>query len=56
MLGVCYGMQLIAHLDGGDVIAPADSREYGRAEVQVCAERRAALRRVRHWTSRSSRG
>jgi GMP synthase (glutamine-hydrolysing) len=36
VLGVCYGMNLIAHLSGGEV-APAASREYGRAEVQVCA-------------------
>ena len=36
VLGVCYGMNLIAYLNGGEV-APATSREYGRAEVQVCA-------------------
>ena len=35
VLGVCYGMNLIAHLTGADV-APATSREYGRAEVRVC--------------------
>jgi GMP synthase (glutamine-hydrolysing) len=34
VLGVCYGMQLIAHLEGGEVIG-AGRREYGRAEVQV---------------------
>jgi GMP synthase (glutamine-hydrolysing) len=33
-LGVCYGMNLIAHLLGGE-IAPADRREYGRAELIV---------------------
>jgi GMP synthase (glutamine-hydrolysing) len=34
ILGICYGMQLIAHLEGGEVIG-AGKREYGRAEVQV---------------------
>ena len=34
VLGVCYGMQLIAHLQGGKVIG-AGKREYGRAEVEV---------------------
>ena len=34
VLGVCYGMQLIAHLQGGEVIG-AGKREYGRAEVEV---------------------
>jgi GMP synthase (glutamine-hydrolysing) len=33
-LGVCYGMNLIAQLLGGE-IAPADRREYGRAELIV---------------------
>ncbi|HXE58565.1 MAG TPA: glutamine-hydrolyzing GMP synthase [Gemmatimonadales bacterium] len=34
VLGVCYGMQLIAHLSGGTV-QRADRREYGRALVAV---------------------
>jgi GMP synthase (glutamine-hydrolysing) len=34
VLGVCYGMQLIAHLQGGAVVG-AGRREYGRAEVEV---------------------
>ena len=34
ILGVCYGMQLIAHLQGGTVIG-GGRREYGRAEVEV---------------------
>jgi GMP synthase (glutamine-hydrolysing) len=34
VLGVCYGMQLIAHLEGGAVVA-GGRREYGRAEVEV---------------------
>ena len=34
VLGVCYGMQLVAHLQGGEVIG-AGKREYGRAEVEI---------------------
>jgi GMP synthase (glutamine-hydrolysing) len=34
VLGLCYGMQLLAHLSGGKV-ERADRREYGRAMVQV---------------------
>ncbi len=34
ILGICYGMQLVAHLEGGAVVG-AGKREYGRAEVQV---------------------
>jgi GMP synthase (glutamine-hydrolysing) len=33
VLGICYGMQLIAHLGGGRVVA--GRREYGRAEIAV---------------------
>ncbi len=34
VLGICYGMQLIAHLAGGKV-RPSSEREYGRAEIVV---------------------
>jgi GMP synthase (glutamine-hydrolysing) len=34
ILGICYGMQLFAHQLGGRV-APASSREYGLAQIQV---------------------
>lgn len=34
VLGVCYGMQLIAHLEGGAVVG-GGRREYGRAEVTI---------------------
>ena len=34
VLGICYGMNLIAHLEGANVIG-AGRREYGRAEVDV---------------------
>ncbi len=34
MLGICYGMQLIAHSLGGRV-APSDDREFGPAEIAI---------------------
>jgi GMP synthase (glutamine-hydrolysing) len=34
VLGICYGMQLLAHLLGGSV-APAAGREYGRVRAQL---------------------
>jgi GMP synthase (glutamine-hydrolysing) len=37
VLGICYGLQLMAHELGGDVL-PADRREYGPATIQVTSE------------------
>src|SRR5690349_24690829 len=34
VLGLCYGMELLAHLSGGKV-ARAERREYGRANLKV---------------------
>jgi GMP synthase (glutamine-hydrolysing) len=34
VLGICYGMQVIAHLLGGGVQG-SDHREYGRAEISI---------------------
>src|SRR5215204_3952351 len=34
VLGLCYGMQLLAHMSGGKVIR-ASRREYGRANLRV---------------------
>jgi len=34
VLGLCYGMQLLAHALGG-VVAPSQSREYGPAVVEI---------------------
>ncbi|HET7027143.1 MAG TPA: glutamine-hydrolyzing GMP synthase [Candidatus Limnocylindrales bacterium] len=34
VLGICYGLQLMAHELGGDVV-PATKREYGPATIQV---------------------
>jgi len=33
ILGICYGMQLIAHLEGGEVLN--GTREYGRADLRI---------------------
>lgn len=37
VLGICYGAQFIAQLEGADVIQ-TDSREYGRAELTTSAK------------------
>ena len=37
LLGICYGAQFIAQLEGADVIQ-TDSREYGRAELTTSAK------------------
>ncbi len=34
MLGICYGMQYLAQVFGGQVV-PAEDREYGRAELRL---------------------
>ncbi|MBI4541514.1 MAG: glutamine-hydrolyzing GMP synthase [Gemmatimonadetes bacterium] len=34
VLGICYGMQLMAHLSGG-AVRRAGEREYGRAEIEI---------------------
>ncbi|HXQ29534.1 MAG TPA: glutamine-hydrolyzing GMP synthase [Gemmatimonadales bacterium] len=34
VLGICYGMQLITQLSGGQV-EPSNEREYGRAEIEI---------------------
>jgi len=36
-LGICYGMQLLAHQGGGRV-QPHGEREYGRAEIEVLTD------------------
>jgi GMP synthase (glutamine-hydrolysing) len=37
MLGICYGLQLMAHHLGGDVV-PASKREYGPATVSITTD------------------
>jgi GMP synthase (glutamine-hydrolysing) len=37
VLGICYGMQAMGYLLGGDVV-PSERREYGRAEVALSGE------------------
>ncbi len=39
VLGICYGLQLLAHALGGRV-APSAMREYGAAEIEVTGETR----------------
>ena len=37
VLGICYGVQLMAHFLGGEV-KPSNRREYGRADIEVKSE------------------
>lgn len=37
VLGICYGVQLMAHFLGGEV-KPSNRREYGQAEIAIKAE------------------
>ena len=37
MLGICYGMQEIAHVFGG-AVEPSTEREFGRAFIDVTEE------------------
>ena len=37
ILGICYGMQLMTHLFGGEV-RKSDRREYGRAEMKISTD------------------
>lgn len=43
ILGVCYGAQYLSHFFGGEV-APSNSREYGRANLQFIDEKNTLLR------------
>ncbi len=42
ILGICYGMQILAHLLGGKVAKPK-KKEYGRAELKLIGDRPAPL-------------
>ena len=42
VLGICYGMQLLAHALGGEV-EPADRREYGPSQVRIDGDRQSPL-------------
>ncbi|HEY3268429.1 MAG TPA: glutamine-hydrolyzing GMP synthase [Armatimonadota bacterium] len=37
VLGICYGMQLIAFQLGGEV-SPAERKEFGRTEIHICVD------------------
>ena len=57
VLGICYGLQLMAHQLGGEV-APSAKREYGPASVQITTEDglfRGLDRRQPVWMSHADR-
>ncbi len=57
LLGICYGLQAIAHMLGGRV-APAGQREYGPAQLEVVAESplfKGLPKRMRVWMSHGDR-
>ncbi len=39
VLGICYGMQLLTKIFGGEV-TPSDNREYGKAEIRIHGKNR----------------
>jgi GMP synthase (glutamine-hydrolysing) len=45
VLGVCYGAQLLAHKNGGDVL-PSTHREYGRAKLTTVNQKNALLKDI----------
>ncbi len=45
ILGICYGAQYLAHFFGGEV-APSESREYGRANLQLIDKGSTLLRNI----------
>jgi GMP synthase (glutamine-hydrolysing) len=45
VLGVCYGAQLIAHLNGGKVM-PSTAREYGRARLSTVDHHNQLLKEI----------
>jgi len=49
ILGICYGAQYIAQYFGGEV-APSESREYGRANLQLVDNGSTLLRNIRKGT------
>lgn len=55
VLGLCYGMQLMAHLLGGKVEA-SERREYGRAETQVSVDSPLWHGLAKSWVSWMSHG
>ena len=54
VLGICYGMQLLAHTLGGRV-APSDHREYGHAVVDFDANKLLPYQQLNVWMSHGDR-
>ena len=50
MLAVCYGAQYLAHFSGG-VVAPSNTREYGRANLSFVKENEAFFEGRYCWQS-----
>ncbi len=58
VLGICYGMQTIAHYLGGSVV-PADHHEYGKARLKIVDEKSPILKDITNneivWMSHGDR-
>lgn len=46
VLGICYGMQLIAHLNGGSV-ERAETKEFGKASLEILDEKNPLFKNVK---------
>jgi GMP synthase (glutamine-hydrolysing) len=46
ILGICYGMQLIAHLNGGSV-EKAETKEFGKASLEILDEKNPLFQNVK---------
>ena len=46
ILGICYGMQLIAHLNGG-CVEKAESKEFGKASLEILDEKNPLFKNVK---------
>jgi GMP synthase (glutamine-hydrolysing) len=49
VLGICYGAQLLAHINGGEVV-PSKTREYGRANLKYIDHSSPLFRKIKENT------